>query len=50
MAGCGVCCDKKPFARPVLGMVMTMFPEQKELAKVIGVYAFMTSAGGAVAC
>src|SRR5262245_36321654 len=32
----------------VLGMIVTMFPEPKEQAKAIGVYAFVASAGGSV--
>jgi EmrB/QacA subfamily drug resistance transporter len=32
----------------ILGMIVTMFPEQREQAKAIGVYAFVASAGGAV--
>jgi len=32
----------------ILGMIVTMFPEPKEQAKAIGVYAFVASAGGAV--
>src|SRR3954454_12513670 len=32
----------------VLGMIVTMFPEPREQAKAIGVYAFVASAGGAV--
>jgi EmrB/QacA subfamily drug resistance transporter len=32
----------------VLGMIVTMFPEPKDQAKAIGVYAFVASAGGSV--
>jgi EmrB/QacA subfamily drug resistance transporter len=32
----------------VLGMIVTMFPEPKEQAKAIGIYAFVASAGGSV--
>ena len=32
----------------VLGMIVTMFPEPREQAQAIGVYAFVASAGGAV--
>jgi EmrB/QacA subfamily drug resistance transporter len=32
----------------ILGMIVTMFPEPRERAKAIGVYAFVASAGGAV--
>src|SRR3954462_14328715 len=32
----------------ILGMIVTMFPEQRDQAKAIGVYAFVASAGGAV--
>ncbi|HZF58452.1 MAG TPA: DHA2 family efflux MFS transporter permease subunit [Rubrobacter sp.] len=32
----------------ILGMIVTMFPEPKEQAKAIGVFAFVASAGGAV--
>src|SRR3954466_1596283 len=32
----------------ILGMIVTMFPEPREQAKAIGVYAFVASAGGAV--
>ncbi len=32
----------------ILGMIVTMFPEQREQAKAIGVFAFVASAGGAV--
>ncbi len=32
----------------ILGMIVTMFTEQREQAKAIGVYAFVASAGGAV--
>ena len=32
----------------VLGMIVTMFPEPREQAKAIGVYAFVASAGGSV--
>ncbi len=32
----------------VLGMIVTMFPEPREMAKAIGVFAFVASAGGAV--
>src|SRR4051794_26656101 len=31
----------------ILGMIVTMFPEPREQAKAIGVYAFVASAGGA---
>src|SRR4051794_31794096 len=31
-----------------LGLIVTMFPEPREQAKAIGVYAFVASAGGAV--
>src|SRR6202161_4271374 len=31
-----------------LGMIATMFPEPREQAKAIGVYAFVASAGGSV--
>src|SRR3954466_9342019 len=31
-----------------LGMIVTMFPEPREQAKAIGVYAFVASAGGSV--
>ena len=34
----------------ILGMIVTMFPEPREQAKAIGVFAFVASAGGAVAC
>ena len=30
----------------ILGMIVTMFPEPKDLAKAIGVYGFVASAGG----
>ena len=30
----------------ILGMIVTMFPEPREQAKAIGVYAFVASAGG----
>src|SRR5436190_14620402 len=33
----------------ILGMIVTMFPEPREQAKAIGVYAFVASAGGSVA-
>jgi EmrB/QacA subfamily drug resistance transporter len=32
----------------ILGMIVTMFPEPREQAKAMGVYAFVASAGGAV--
>jgi EmrB/QacA subfamily drug resistance transporter len=32
----------------ILGMIVTLFPEPREQAKAIGVYAFVASAGGAV--
>jgi EmrB/QacA subfamily drug resistance transporter len=32
----------------ILGLIVTMFPEAREQAKAIGVYAFVASAGGAV--
>ena len=32
----------------VLGMIVTMFPEPREQAKAIGIYAFVASAGGSV--
>jgi EmrB/QacA subfamily drug resistance transporter len=32
----------------ILGMIVTMFPEQPEQARAIGVYSFVASAGGAV--
>ena len=32
----------------ILGMIVTMFPEPRERAKAIGIYAFVASAGGAV--
>jgi len=32
----------------ILGMIVTMFPEQGEQAKAVGIYAFVASAGGAV--
>jgi EmrB/QacA subfamily drug resistance transporter len=32
----------------VLGMIVTMFPEPREQAKAIGVFAFVASAGGAL--
>jgi EmrB/QacA subfamily drug resistance transporter len=32
----------------ILGMIVTMFPEPREQAKAIGVYAFVASTGGAV--
>jgi EmrB/QacA subfamily drug resistance transporter len=32
----------------ILGMVVTMFPEPKEQAKALGVYAFVASAGGSI--
>ena len=34
----------------VLGMIVTMFPEPREQAKAIGVYAFVASAGGRSGC
>ena len=32
----------------ILGMIVTMFPEPREQARAIGIYAFVASAGGAV--
>src|SRR5215208_3857554 len=32
----------------ILGMIVTMFPEPREQAKAVGIYAFVASAGGAV--
>jgi MFS family permease len=32
----------------ILGMIVTLFPEPREQAKAIGVFAFVASAGGAV--
>jgi EmrB/QacA subfamily drug resistance transporter len=32
----------------ILGVIVTLFPEPREMAKAIGVYAFVASAGGAV--
>jgi EmrB/QacA subfamily drug resistance transporter len=32
----------------ILGMIVTMFPDAREQAKAIGVYAFVASAGGSV--
>ena len=32
----------------ILGMIVTMFPEPKDLAKAIGVYGFVASAGGSI--
>ena len=32
----------------VLGMIVTMFPEPREQAKAIGVFAFVASAGGSI--
>src|SRR3954470_15433451 len=32
----------------ILGLIVTMFPEPREQAKAIGMYAFVASAGGAV--
>ena len=32
----------------ILGMIVTLFPEPREQAQAIGVYAFVASAGGAV--
>jgi EmrB/QacA subfamily drug resistance transporter len=32
----------------ILGMIVTMFPEPRELAKAIGVYGFVASAGGSI--
>jgi EmrB/QacA subfamily drug resistance transporter len=32
----------------ILGMIVTMFPERREQAKAIGVYAFVASGGGSV--
>ena len=34
----------------ILGMIVTMFPEPREQAKAIGVYAFVASAGARSAC
>jgi EmrB/QacA subfamily drug resistance transporter len=35
-------------AAVVLGMIVTMFPEPREQAKAVGVYAFVASAGGSI--
>jgi EmrB/QacA subfamily drug resistance transporter len=35
-------------AAVVLGMIVTMFPEPREQAKALGVYAFVASAGGTI--
>jgi EmrB/QacA subfamily drug resistance transporter len=32
----------------ILGMIVTMFPEPREQAKALGIYAFVASAGGSV--
>ena len=32
----------------ILGVIVTLFPEPRDMAKAIGVYAFVASAGGAV--
>jgi EmrB/QacA subfamily drug resistance transporter len=32
----------------ILGMIVTLFPEPQDMAKAIGVYAFVASAGGAI--
>jgi len=32
----------------ILGMIVTMFPDQREQAKAIGVYGFVASAGGSI--
>jgi MFS family permease len=32
----------------ILGMIVTMFPEPREQAKAVGLYAFVASAGGAI--
>lgn len=32
----------------ILSMIVTLFPEPREMAKAIGVYAFVASAGGAI--
>ena len=32
----------------ILGMIVSMFPEPRELAKAIGVYGFVASAGGSI--
>ena len=32
----------------VLGMIVTMFPEPREQAKAIGIYAFVASAGASI--
>ena len=32
----------------ILGMIVTMFPEQREQAKAIGVYSFVASAGASI--
>jgi len=35
-------------AAVILGMIVTLFPEPREQAKAIGVYAFVASAGGSI--
>ena len=32
----------------ILGMIVTMFPEPREQAKAVGLYAFVASAGGSI--
>jgi MFS family permease len=32
----------------ILGMIVTMFPQPREQAKAIGVFAFVASAGGSI--
>src|SRR5215475_12114360 len=32
----------------ILGMIVTMFPEPREQAKALGIYAFVASAGGTI--
>jgi EmrB/QacA subfamily drug resistance transporter len=32
----------------ILGMIVTMFPDPRELAKAIGIYGFVASAGGSI--
>src|SRR6201999_1722779 len=32
----------------ILGMIVTMFPDPREQAKAMGVYAFVASAGGSI--
>src|SRR5215468_12090824 len=32
----------------ILGMIVTMFPEPKDMAKAIGVYGFVASSGGSI--